>query len=60
MTGWAPRQADTLRRHIEAKGSRIAESGVKPPHSKLRSVVSCDVFNSGFVPGGIKLSITFF
>jgi hypothetical protein len=36
INGWAPLQADTLRQaYRSAQGSRIAESGVKPPHSKF-------------------------
>jgi hypothetical protein len=37
INGWAPRQADTLgQAYRSAQGSHIAESGVKPPHSKLK------------------------
>jgi hypothetical protein len=43
INGWAPRQADTLRQaNRSAQGSRIAESGVKPPHSKFKRSVDPD------------------
>jgi hypothetical protein len=43
INDWAPSQADTLRQaYRSAQGSRIAESGVKPPHSKLKIPDDCN------------------
>jgi hypothetical protein len=54
INGWASRQADTLRQaYRTSQGSRIAESGVKPPHSKFkicRSRRNCNAAAPPFRP----------